>query len=56
MDQSEFADGIKSFKRKKSSYCWLWIQGLNQGLNMRDSIRYMLSQAALPKLLYKRFA
>jgi hypothetical protein len=25
MDQSEFADGIKAFK--KSSYCWLWSKG-----------------------------
>jgi ketol-acid reductoisomerase len=37
MDQSEFADGIKALKGKKVVIVGCGAQGLNQGLNMRDS-------------------
>jgi ketol-acid reductoisomerase len=42
MDQSEFADGIKALKGKKVVIVGCGAQGLNQGLNMRDWIRYFL--------------
>jgi ketol-acid reductoisomerase len=56
MDQSEFADGIKALKGKKVVIVGC-AQGLNQGLNMRDSgldISYAQSQAISKELLYKR--
>jgi ketol-acid reductoisomerase len=50
MDQSEFADGIKALKRKKVVIVGCGAQGLNQGLNMRDSgldISYALRAEAI---------
>jgi ketol-acid reductoisomerase len=37
MDQSEFADGVTALKNKKVVIVGCGSQGLNQGLNMRDS-------------------
>jgi ketol-acid reductoisomerase len=42
MDQSKFADGIKALKGKKVVIVGCGAQGLNQGLNMRDSGLYFL--------------
>ncbi|MBH46192.1 MAG: ketol-acid reductoisomerase [Flavobacteriaceae bacterium] len=50
MDQSEFEDGIAALKRKKIVIVGCGAQGLNQGLNMRDSgldISYALRQGAI---------
>ncbi|PKH68267.1 ketol-acid reductoisomerase [Flavobacterium sp. ALD4] len=50
MDQSEFADGIKALKGKKVVIVGCGAQGLNQGLNMRDSgldISYALRAEAI---------
>lgn len=50
MDQSEFADGIAALKGKKVVIVGCGAQGLNQGLNMRDSrldISYALRQEAI---------
>ena len=50
MDQSEFADGIAALKGKKVVIVGCGAQGLNQGLNMRDSgldISYTLRQEAI---------
>lgn len=50
MDQSEFADGIKALKDKKIVIVGCGAQGLNQGLNMRDSgldISYALRAEAI---------
>ncbi len=50
MDRSEFADGVNKLKGKKIVIVGCGAQGLNQGLNMRDSgldISYTLREAAI---------
>lgn len=50
MDSSEFADGVNALKGKKIVIVGCGAQGLNQGLNMRDSgldITYALRDAAI---------
>lgn len=50
MDPSEFEDGVNALKGKKIVIVGCGAQGLNQGLNMRDSgldISYTLRQAAI---------
>jgi ketol-acid reductoisomerase len=50
MESSEFADGINALKSKKIVIVGCGAQGLNQGLNMRDSgldISYTLREAAI---------
>ncbi len=50
MDTSEFADGVNALKGKKIVIVGCGAQGLNQGLNMRDSgldIAYTLRDAAI---------
>lgn len=50
MDQSEFTDGVKKLTGKKIVIIGCGAQGLNQGLNMRDSgldISYTLRKAAI---------
>ncbi len=50
MDRSEFADGCNFLKGKKVVIVGCGAQGLNQGLNMRDSgldVAYALRQAAI---------
>lgn len=50
MDSSEFADGVKALKGKKIVIVGCGAQGLNQGLNMRDSgldISYALRKEAI---------
>ena len=50
MDSSEFADGVNALKGKKIVIIGCGAQGLNQGLNMRDSgldIAYTLRDAAI---------
>ena len=50
MDQSEFSDGIEPLKGKKVVIVGCGAQGLNQGLNMRDSgldISYALRSDAI---------
>ena len=50
MDTSEFADGVNALKGKKIVIVGCGAQGLNQGLNMRDSgldISYALRDAAI---------
>ena len=50
MDRSEFADGCEALKGKKIVIVGCGAQGLNQGLNMRDSgldISYALRDAAI---------
>ncbi|MDO6760680.1 ketol-acid reductoisomerase [Tamlana sp. 2_MG-2023] len=50
MDTSEFADGVDALKGKKIVIVGCGAQGLNQGLNMRDSgldISYALRDAAI---------
>ncbi|MCZ4409534.1 ketol-acid reductoisomerase [Cryomorphaceae bacterium 1068] len=50
MDASEFEDGVKALLGKKIVIIGCGAQGLNQGLNMRDSgldISYALRQAAI---------
>ncbi|MCB0373332.1 MAG: ketol-acid reductoisomerase [Muricauda sp.] len=50
MDSSEFADGVTALKGKKIVIVGCGAQGLNQGLNMRDSgldISYALRAAAI---------
>ena len=50
MDSSEFVDGVQALKGKKIVIVGCGAQGLNQGLNMRDSgldISYTLRQAAI---------
>jgi ketol-acid reductoisomerase len=52
MDASEFEDGVTALKGKKIVIVGCGAQGLNQGLNMRDSgleISYALRQAAIKK-------
>jgi ketol-acid reductoisomerase len=50
MDSSEFANGVEALKGKKIVIVGCGAQGLNQGLNMRDSgldISYALRKAAI---------
>ena len=50
MDSLEFVDGVQALKGKKIVIVGCGAQGLNQGLNMRDSgldISYTLRQAAI---------
>lgn len=50
MEASEFADGVSALKGKKIVIVGCGAQGLNQGLNMRDSgldISYTLREAAI---------
>ena len=50
MESSEFADGVSALKGKKIVIVGCGAQGLNQGLNMRDSgldISYTLREAAI---------
>ncbi len=50
MDSSEFTDGVKALKGKKIVIVGCGAQGLNQGLNMRDSgldIAYALRKEAI---------
>ena len=50
MDASEFEDGIKVLAKKKIIIVGCGAQGLNQGLNMRDSgldISYALRAGAI---------
>ena len=50
MNSSEFVDGVQALKGKKIVIVGCGAQGLNQGLNMRDSgldISYTLRQAAI---------
>jgi len=50
MDRSEFADGVSYIKDKKIVIVGCGAQGLNQGLNLRDSgldVSYALRQAAI---------
>lgn len=50
MDKSEFADGVNKLKGKKIVILGCGAQGLNQGLNMRDSgldISYALREEAI---------
>ena len=50
MDKSEFADGVNELKGKKIVIVGCGAQGLNQGLNLRDSgldITYALRQEAI---------
>ena len=50
MDRSEFADGVQVLKGKKIVIIGCGAQGLNQGLNMRDSgldIAYTLRKEAI---------
>ena len=50
MEASEFENGIKSLKGKNIVIVGCGAQGLNQGLNMRDSgldVAYALRQAAI---------
>jgi len=50
MDSSEFSDGVKALKGKKIVIVGCGAQGLNQGLNMRDSgldIAYALRKDAI---------
>jgi len=50
MDRSEFADGVNKLKGKKIVIVGCGAQGLNQGLNMRDSgldISYTLRESAI---------
>src|SRR6478609_11222648 len=50
MDSAEFADGVKALKGKKIVIVGCGAQGLNQGLNMRDSgldISYALRADAI---------
>ena len=50
MDSSEFSEGINALKNKKIVIIGCGAQGLNQGLNMRDSgldISYTLRQVAI---------
>jgi len=50
MDSAEFADGVNKLKGKKVVIVGCGAQGLNQGLNMRDSgldISYALRDAAI---------
>ena len=50
MDSSEFSDGVSALKGKKIVVVGCGAQGLNQGLNLRDSgldVSYALRQEAI---------
>ena len=50
MDRSEFSDGVSKLKTKKVVIVGAGAQGLNQGLNMRDSgldVSYALRESAI---------
>jgi ketol-acid reductoisomerase len=50
MDSSEFADGVEKLRGKKLVIVGCGAQGLNQGLNLRDSgldVSYALREAAI---------
>ena len=50
MDRSEFSDGVNKLKTKKVVIVGAGAQGLNQGLNMRDSgldVSYALRESAI---------
>lgn len=50
MDTSEFSDGVSALKGKKIVVVGCGAQGLNQGLNLRDSgldVSYALRQEAI---------
>ncbi|NNL82421.1 MAG: ketol-acid reductoisomerase, partial [Winogradskyella sp.] len=50
MDSSEFKDGVKALQNKKIVIIGCGAQGLNQGLNMRDSgldISYALREGVI---------
>ncbi|MEM7257931.1 MAG: ketol-acid reductoisomerase, partial [Pseudomonadota bacterium] len=50
MEMSEFSDGVNALKSKKMVVIGCGAQGLNQGLNLRDSgldVSYALRQAAI---------
>jgi ketol-acid reductoisomerase len=50
MDRSEFSDGVEKLKGKKVIIVGAGAQGLNQGLNMRDSgldVSYALRESAI---------
>ena len=50
MESSEFEDGVSALKGKKIVIVGCGAQGLNQGLNMRDSgldVSYALRQGAI---------
>ena len=50
MDSSEFSEGVEALKGKKIVIVGCGAQGLNQGLNMRDSgldVSYTLRPAAI---------
>src|SRR6056300_1930003 len=50
MESSEFSDGVEKLKGKKVVIVGCGAQGLNQGLNMRDSgldVSYALRDAAI---------
>lgn len=50
MDRSEFADGVNKLRGKKMVIVGCGAQGLNQGLNLRDSgldVAYALRQSAI---------
>ena len=50
MDNSEFEEGVKALEGKRITIIGCGAQGLNQGLNMRDSglnISYALRQSSI---------
>ena len=50
MDRSEFADGVEKIRGKKMVIVGCGAQGLNQGLNLRDSgldVSYALRESAI---------
>ena len=50
MDKSEFADGVEKLRGKTLVIVGCGAQGLNQGLNLRDSglnVSYTLREAAI---------
>ena len=50
MDRAEFADGVNKLRGKKMVIVGCGAQGLNQGLNLRDSgldVSYALRQSAI---------
>jgi len=50
MDRSEFADGVDKLRGKKMVIVGCGSQGLNQGLNLRDSgldVSYALRESAI---------
>lgn len=61
MDRSEFSDGVEKLRGKKVVIVGCGAQGLNQGLNMRDSgldVSYALRDAAITEqrpLLEERY-